>query len=286
MSAEIEARYREHVSNFPVLADALDIVLQPGQLANDPPSELVRALCFGPATYFDTSEVPFADQLPYIMDHGLRQIALATTVFADSEIRSNLPDWLDLNLLYKAMLVADVGLAHVSTQEVELVHKFGPKFSLDYSRHPQYGYEMAHAKGIEDPAARFITSFIARHHMVQARNRYGLEWRSIDQQQIIPRRVDLMVLFQKPFDFFDDYIDRPGVRADTFEALVTYPMIKFVQSIGQLLCTDLLFASAVESEDLDLGLMRQICAKIQAEVLGTSAIGSVYRGLRPDLATV
>ena len=286
MSISIEADYREHLSNGPeCLVAAFDSSLPEDQLAYDPVTRLVRGLCFEPAKYFDTTKPAFGEQLPYMMDHGVRQIALATEVMADEEIRDSLPSWLDSRLFNQSMLVADVGLAHVPSLEVENVHEFGPKYAVEYTNHPDYGYGMAQAIGLSDPSSQVVASFIARHHMIQARNQYGLDWNDIDHNLIDPDQVDVMVALQKPFDYFDDCFDQYHDSALAYEDLISVPLKKFIHSSGQLLCKNLALISAIDCSEFNPSLPGLICTKIEEQIMGETAIGGVYRELRRSLVT-
>ncbi|HSX16733.1 MAG TPA: hypothetical protein VLH86_01380 [Patescibacteria group bacterium] len=279
-----ETIYREHVAAGPeCLEQALDAVLPADSSADNPANRLTRELCFGETEYYDTTRPAFAEQCEGMLDHGVRQVALAAEVLADDEIRDRLPAWFDLRLFSQALVVADAGLAFVSKQEIEVVHEFGPKYSRDYTNHPEYGYGMARAIGAPDAASQTIAAFMARHHMIQARNAYGLDWWQIDHSLISPSQIDLMVALQKPFDYFDDCFDRPNGGDETYDTLVAAPLGKFIRSSGQLLCANLSLVAAMDRTNFDPGLPNQIAAKIEEAVLGQTAIGDVYRGLKAGL---
>ncbi len=227
------------------------------------------------------------EQLPYIVDHGVRQVRLIETVFSDDVIKGKLPDWLKRQQFGQAVLVADAGLAFVPLREVERVHRNGPKNGNAYSRHPYYGYVMTRPHiDPNDASSQFIAAFIARHHAIQARNQYGPGWQKIDSSLICPAQVDLAVTLGKPFDYFDDYFTRLSTGAETYAEQAIVPYDWFTSSFGALLRNNLGLVYAMESEKVDPGLPNLIARKILDAVLDTSGsgIGEVYRQLRPDLA--
>lgn len=281
---KIEVAYREHLADGPgVLADAYEFVL-PADSA-DTATNLARALCFEPAQYGYERAPAFGEQYRGMLDHGLRQVALSKEVLTSDAVRGLLPGWFDLELFYKAELVADAGLALIPSEEVETVHNYGPKYSQGYANHPEYGYGMAQTIGVGDAATQTIASFIARHHSVQARNAYGMEWWDIDHDLLDTAQVDLMVMAQKPFDYFDDCFSRASGKGDDYETLVSEPLQKFGQTFGQLLCANLGLIPAMDRNDFNPSLPNRIATEIEETVLADTPIGNVYRSLMAEAIT-
>jgi len=242
----------------------------------------VRKLCFDVAQYGNRFELPFSEAVPDMLDHGVRQAALALEVMTDENIRDRLPAWFDLKLFAQTALVADVGLTFVPAEEVEYVHQFGPKRAVEYTAHP-YGYGMAQKIGTPDTTRQTIAGFIARHHMIQAKNAYGLDWQDIEHTLVDPHKVDLMVAMQKPFDYADDCFDRTENARVSYEAAVTQPLDRFIKSTSLLRHNNADFAAAIEQTGFDPTLPAQVAEETKARLLGESAISNVYRDLQRTL---
>jgi hypothetical protein len=294
MRQTIEDVFRNHLSDKPeCLTEALDSVLPQDPTNDDPATRLTRQLYFESAKFGDEEAPAFCEQLPSMGDHGVRQVALASAVLNSGEVADRLPSWFDRRLFGQAALVADAGLAFVGRKEVETVHRFGPKYGPNYGFHPAYGYDMA--QGImtelgtqDDPSSQFIACFMARHHMVQAKHAYGLEWYEVKRgPDISEAQVDMAVLLEKPFDYFDDAFGRRGDDANTFDQQATTPVDRFTESMGMLFAQNLSLVGAMESQRFDPALPGIIARRILEVVLERDplhkGVDEVYRQLRPDL---
>ncbi len=277
MSNQTELAYRDHLSTMPHnMRRTFDDLLPSDATSDDPATRLTRSLIFEPARYRGSVFPSFAERLPYMVDHGVRQATLAVEVLADDTIRHELPDWFDTHQMMQASMAADSGLTFVSTKEVETVHTYGPHFAQDYANHPEYGYGMAEAIGTPDEQSQKLAAFIARHHMLQARNPYGKEWCDIQLPLAHPEQVDLMVVLQKPFDYIDDCVDTPG-SGKTFETAVNHAVNKLVSHFGHVLYGNLPLVTAFEDHDVAPYLPNRIAYAIRDHLLDPgSEIAAAY----------
>jgi len=283
-----EAVYRNHLSDNPeCLTTALDMVIPSSPTGDSAVTRLTRQLCFEPARLDETTLPPLCEQLPQIVDHGLRQVALAETVLTDPAIQDRLPGWFDSGLFSHVLLAADVGLAFVPHDEVLRIHQNGPKSAEFYTRHPEYGYQMASA--LSQPGneqSQMLALLIARHHATQAKHSYGLTWQQIGSQEINPDRIDLTILLQKAFDYFDDFFGRPTTGTRDFVAQARAPLERFSATYDELLSANPELVHQMQQNGFDTTLPKFISAAILETVIDPqSAVGAVYRGHRPDLAS-
>ncbi|HKR82055.1 MAG TPA: hypothetical protein VJR27_03565 [Candidatus Saccharimonadales bacterium] len=281
-----EEIYRTYLANGPdCLAPTLDTVVSPEALKDDAVTSLARQLCFAPGRRGEAVAPALSEALPHMLDHGLRQVALANTVLADEAVRSKLPKQFDAKLFGQALLVADAGLTFVPAKEVAKVNACGPKYAEKYGLHTQYGYEMAQT--VADPtdeASKKLGLLIARHHAIQARNAYGPAWPELSSEGIDAAEIDLMIALQKPFDYFDDTFSRP-TGANNFAEHAMVPLQKFTATFDELLRANLELVAHMEQVGFDAQLPTLIAGKILDAVLDEDphAIGAAYRQLRPDL---
>jgi hypothetical protein len=279
-----EQTYRQHLQDteLPLLVEALDYVVPPDATSDDPAAELARQLCFSPARFDFEQTTAFAERCQMMMTHGVRQIALIKAVLEREAITDELPAGLNSRLLCQAALVADVGLAFVSEQEVKLVHKHGPKWhARGYHHHPAFAYAMAQELGADrHESTAFVAAFAARHHMIQAKNAYGLEWNDITSTKVSESQVDLAVSLVKPFDYFDDSVDRQVDKDETYASVIDRPLARFVGSTGLLLTKNLSYTASMVSGRYDLGLPNRLALAIGEAVQDPSEpISAVYRAV-------
>ncbi|HSW65774.1 MAG TPA: hypothetical protein VLI54_01385 [Bacillota bacterium] len=277
-----ESSYREHLAQqSPLLTSALEAAIPVDPSADDPASRLARGLCFMPSCIEDTERPPFSIARQSMMDHGVRQAALAAEICTDDEISRSLPTWFDPRLFGQLLITADVGLAFVPDTEVETIDTYGPKYAVNYEGHPEWGYRMAeNISDLPDASSRILACAIGRHHKVQARHPYGLEWDQMRHHGIDTVGVDMLIAIQKPLDYFDDFFTRRGVEPGQYAARIAHPLRRFSLSIGAMLSRNLLLVGAAEARGFDLELPLKIAAKIQDVLLDdTSAIADVYRNL-------
>jgi hypothetical protein len=283
-----EQVHRNHLlASPPIMTEALNSVLPEDPTEDDAVTQLTRELCFEPAVYRDNEMPAFAEQLPHMLDHGIRQVALINAVMEDEALREDFPDWLDQKLLGQAALAADVGLSLVPTMEIRAVQHLGPRFMDEYLYHPDYGYGMAESRMDQtDEASLLLAAFIARHHALQAKRSYGPEWYNVGaHRRINTYFVDLMVTLEKPFDYIDDSFSRLNRdNQDYFEQVQT-PHKKYTDTFHNVFCTHLGLSAAMIETDFDTTLPQRISKTVRNQIADSSpdGIGQVYRHLRPDL---
>lgn len=287
MPIPVEAAYRHTLAGGPDCLVATLNTVVPLDATNDTAvTQLTRALCFESAQIADKTAPPLAEALPHMLDHGLRQVALADAVLSDETIVRKLPDWFDSKLFGRALLVADAGLVFVPPDEVKKVNAYGPKHMQQYTKHPHYGYEMA--QQIADPHdadSKKLSLLIARHHAIQARRAYGPTWAELDSKGVDAHTIDLMIAMQKPFDYFDDTFSRPMPACNDFAEQARVPLRKFQKTFGELLDTHPDLQAYMDRIGFDPQLPHIIADKILTTILDDDpdGVSEAYRQLRPDL---
>jgi hypothetical protein len=290
MISPAEAEYRGSLSQEPdCIRDALEYVIPSDTTDDDPATSLTRDLCFATAHNGQETTEAFASRYPFMMDHSVRQVALVQEILNDPTIQAMLPDWFDLRIFSQGVVIADVGLAFVSEEEVKRVHCSGPKSAEDYDSHPKYGYNMALAiNDLDTPETQFLAALIARHHKIQARNQYGLDWPNIRRELIVPGDVNYAVALLKPFDFIDDTVDRTHDSYNlhlTYEQLVKAVVEKFTGSYSELR-RNLGSAGIIFSNGSNPKLPNMIATRIGEVLLQGTEIGNVYRSVVSEMAEV
>lgn len=288
MRVAAEDTYRHHLASGPdCLMTTLNAVVPPNAMNDDAVTHLTRALCFETTQIEGMTAPPLAKTLPHMLDHGLRQVALANSVLSEETIAAKLPDWFDNKAFGRALLVADAGLVYVPLDEVKKVNTHGPKHMRRYTSHPQYGYEMA--QKIADPNdvdSKKLGLLIARHHAIQARRAYGPAWSELDNKGVDTNAIDLMIAMQKPFDYFDDTFSRRISGCTDFAEQARIPLRKFQETFDELLDMQPDLEAYMERIGFDPALPSIIADKMLAVLLDDDPYGvsEAYRQLRPDLS--
>lgn len=290
MSYPAETAYRSRLAAQPdFMTEALDSVIPPNYSHDDEATDLARALCFAPAQYGDGALPAFAESTSCMLDHGVRQVALMGIVLHNPRIQGALPEWLDQKLLLQGMLVADCGLALVPPEEVEIVHTYGPRYMHTYTGHPEFGYRMAAAQGLAHPTRQVIAGIIGRHHIIQARNAYGLEWYEmpeVNQHYVNTTQVDAMVAIMKPVDYIDDTVDTAmseilRQKPRTYKEIVAGCADRFSATFGNTLVNNL---SLVADDSFHPALPGMVADTACDVLLGDGELADHYRSLRPEPA--